>query len=148
MPFTRQNTIANTPLNRAEGLRLSEVLFYYFIDRMYEKFNAQGVYDFVDASCSLFQCDMTIIHQCMRLVMEHEWPFRPSKDEAIILMYRANIPVRSIAKLTYYSNTTIYGIIEQYQRDPIELVPRATNAQQSEMMHKFLQGFQVLKGLV
>lgn len=135
-------------LGSTETQRLHEIMFYLLVMRLlktFEPFNL--VVDFILNTGTLFGCNTTVLHRVILRILDNNILYKPSVGEAVMLLYKAKIPVRDIVGLLDISNYTVYNYIKEYNTNPMAIIPKHTESEYQEL-YKFMLGFNKLKGIL
>ena len=128
--FTKQVTLSD-----AERVRLDEITFCNFIDKLFSvNSNPTKVYSFIEVVCTLGKCDLLIINSVVSICMTQDRRYKATKDELVHLYSKSSLPIRKLILTLGISQRDYY---ETLGKDPPNLLPRFTPKQYIEMI-KFL----------
>jgi hypothetical protein len=124
-----------TKLSDAERVRLDEITFCNFIDKLFSvNSNPTKVYSFIEVVCTLGRCDLLVINSVVSICMSQDRRYKPTKEEAIHLYAKSSMSVRNIIALVRTSQRDYYEVLN---KEPPDLQPKFSPKQYIEII-KFL----------
>ena len=128
--FKKQVTLSD-----AERVRLDEITFFAFIDRLFSiNSNPTKVYSFIEVICTLGKCDLIVINNTVSICMAQDRRYKTSREEQVHLYAKSSMPVRKSIAIIGVSQRSYYDILDT---EPPNLQPRFTPKQYIEII-KFL----------
>lgn len=129
--FTRVSKISDS-----ERVRIEEITFCKFIERLFGlNSNPTKVYGFFEVICTLSGCDLSLINDAISIVMTQDRRYVPSREEHVILLSHAGVPIRKILTTAHVTQRDYYSIINM--EEPPDILPKFRPAVYIEII-KFL----------
>lgn len=106
-------------LTDVEAQRFNEILFYDKIRRFLTEspVSIQTRFDSIECLFRLAGCNEYILSGIIRnRIMTNDIAYKPTKQERVVLRYRAGIPVRQSCKDMHMAYSTYYNMVKEYER--------------------------------
>lgn len=108
--------ITERTLTESEQTRMTELEFYLFVENLLRVYNrSYAVADVMETLASLFNCSITTIKKLTQQVYAGYGSFIPSKQELIVVLYKNQMPIRTIRRLTSIHPQTVYSNLDAWQ---------------------------------
>ena len=124
-------------MDNTEQIRLNEIIFCNLFKKLLKEYsNPIRVYDLIEAMAKLVDANVLVLNSVLNIILSNDEQYLPTKREYMILLKKANIPVRKACKLANMSQSTYYSMSEaEYY-----IQPKFSQAQYEEML-KILAAF-------
>jgi len=133
--------------SETEKQRLIEINFYMVVFKLLQKYkNAIKVVEILEALSQAFECNTQIISQLILNSLNKDPNFAPRHRELILLLYKCEMPLRTISRATGLSNGKIYENIQRYMKQPFEITQKTTQ-KQAEELNKFMDNIHKIAGI-
>lgn len=132
-------------LTEVEAQRYNEILFYDKIRRFLTEspVNIQTRFNALEQLMHLAGSNEYLLMLIIRnKIMTNDWDYKPTKQERMVLRYRAGTPVRQSCKELHISYSTYYKMVQEYNSTYIA-IPKHNEAE-FESIIKFLQFLDLL----
>lgn len=104
------------PLSITEDDRFVEINFYRFIKHLLDSYNNSILsLDVIESLAQLFNCNITLLKRITQEIYNGTSIIIPTKQELVIMLYKAGVPVRKIRKETGAHPQTVYRYLEEYK---------------------------------
>ena len=133
-------------MNDEEQLRYTELQFYFLIKKLYKLIpDITELLFFLDCIKIYNKYNAIIIKSLVIKVLE-DTALTPNPIEAVIILHKANVPIRKICKLLRIHNDRFYNLTEMYKEDPYPIHFK-TDPISIQEMKKVLDAFKKLNDI-
>ena len=130
-------------LDDDEKIRLLEVRTFYKVRHFFSVFtnrlDGMALIEILGMEKNL---NINTLKKIISSILQPNSPLEPTREETIVLYYRANVPVSAICRTLGITSMTVYKFIQEYLKDPSQVyLPRLKWDVQGhvEELHNFLE---------
>lgn len=132
-------------MNKNYYARWCEIQFYYICKSTFKKSKDLSTFSALTSVLSKYKkFDVAMIRNAFcKIIADHS--FTPSKEEFIILAYKAKYPTAETKRILNTSNKTYYKVVNQYKNDPMGIYPKTKDEDMINAIMDYVEAYHYFK---